>query len=309
MLGQKDLFFRHLLGLGVAVGVLAVCAPQTIASPSVDSNLLDLAAGKSVPRHALTPGLAPQVESRVEPTDGGQLVDVLLFGTMDRSRVQQAGGSVRTVAGPVMTVSMPLSALYEMIRVPGLQQIQLAQPVAFQSDISIPEIEADDAWGGPPPNFPPSGKTGKNVILGVVDTGIDVDHWDFKTSSGQTRIKYLWDQMLAGSAPSGFSYGAEYTSNQINAGIYSVGDSEGHGTHMAGIAAGNGRATGNGVPKFTYMGVAPEADLVIVRLAANSAGTITDDKIIDGVNYVFQKASQMGRPAVVLLGQQDNRAP
>src|SRR5262249_39737888 len=101
--------------------------------------------------------------------------------------------------------------------------------------------------------------------------------------------------------PAGYSYGSEYSQASINAGQFGGGDTNGHGTHMAGVAAGNGRGTGNGKPAYTYVGAAPEADLVVVSLPSASAGSITDDKVLDGVRYVFQKAAALGEPAVVLL--------
>src|SRR6185503_11519026 len=86
-----------------------------------------------------------------------------------------------------------------------------------------------------------------------------------------------------------------------NAHSYPGGDVDGHGTHMAGVAAGNGRATGNKKPAYKYLGAAPEADLVVVSLRYASDGSVTDDKVLDAVRYVFQRAAALGEPAVVLL--------
>ena len=112
---------------------------------------------------------------------------------------------------------------------------------------------------------------GDGVIVGIFDTGIDWRHLDFRSSSDTTksRILYMWDQTDASSGfnPTGYSYGVEYTQAQINAelgssppGAVKEKDIVGHGTHVAGIAAGNG-ASSSGM----YTGVAPDADLIIVN--------------------------------------------
>lgn len=248
--------------------------------------------------------MLPPLPSGIVTEGGQEWVDVLLRGNIASEAVTALGGRVGAVAGEVMTVRVPLAALPGLIAAAGIEELNLAQPVEPQTDKSLVEIEAVYAWGGDPPTFPESGATGKGVIIGVIDTGLDVTHQDFRTVSG-TRVLWLWDQSfgLGAPPPSGYSYGSEYSSSAINAGQYAAGDTDGHGTHIAGIAAGNGRATGNGVPAYTYMGAAPEANLVIVKLVENSLGVVTDDKIIDAANYVFQKAAAAGKPAVVLVAE------
>ena len=234
--------------------------------------------------------------------DGEGWADVWLMGAIDPDRIRALGGEVHTVAGSVMTARIPLGALAALEQVAGLERAQLAEPVTFQSDVSTHEIGADQMWGGPPPSYPANGVTGKRVVIGIVDTGIDPRHQDFRTASG-TRIKWLWEQNFGYTAPppSGYSYGSEYSQASINAGQWGGGDTNGHGSHMAGVAAGNGRGTGNGKPAYTYLGAAPEADLVVVSLRYASDGSVTDDKVLDAVRYVFQKAAALGEPAVVLL--------
>ena len=76
-------------------------------------------------------------------------------------------------------------------------------------------------------------------------------------------------------------------------------DCDGHGTHVAGIAAGNGRAA----PGGTYIGVAPQADLVVVK----SDGSLSD--VIDGVDYIFKVAAARGEPASVNISLGTNEGP
>jgi subtilisin family serine protease len=122
---------------------------------------------------------------------------------------------------------------------------------------------------------------GTGVLVGIVDTGIDISHPAFKTGT-QTRIVNYLDQTT----------GREYSQAQINAGAASASrDVIGHGTHVAGIAAGNGGGS-NGTQ---FEGVAPEADIAVVKTTFDSAD------IADGVAHIFDRANQRNQPCVVNL--------
>src|SRR5262249_18338556 len=133
------------------------------------------------------------------------------------------------------------------------------------------------------------------IIVGEVDTGIDWSSDDFKKPDGTTRILNIWDQTVAGTPPAGFAIGTEWTSAQINANLCTHHDTDGHGTHVMGTAAADGAATGNAQPAFQFTGMAPKADIIVV------ATTFQTADIIDGVNYIFQKAAALGKNAVVNL--------
>ena len=105
------------------------------------------------------------------------------------------------------------------------------------------------------------GLTGKGVLVAVIDSGIDIFHEDFRNEDGTTRILYLDDQI------SGKTYERREI-NEILRGENKSGgtgglslDTSGHGTAVAGIAAGNGRTSGG-----LYRGAAYESELIIVRL-------------------------------------------
>jgi len=135
---------------------------------------------------------------------------------------------------------------------------------------------------------------GSGVIVGFIDTGIDFSHPDFKDSLGKTRVKYLWDQTktIGGTTPLPYNYGQEWNNTQIDAGLASSHSDAAysHGTHVAGIAVGNGRSTA------THKGVAPNADIVFVAIDFNSTSATL---ITDAVNYIYSKAQQMGKPCVI----------
>ncbi|MFT3769583.1 MAG: S8 family serine peptidase [Minicystis sp.] len=149
-----------------------------------------------------------------------------------------------------------------------------------------------------------TGLDGSGVVVGVVDTGIDIMHPDFRNADGTTRIAW----MLVGGTPKGLhpeleakfgctdpdqSACAVYSAADIDAMIAKnapeVKDTEGHGTHVASIAAGNGGLMSGKTPK--YVGMAPGATLIV---AAPSQGSgFYDGDILNATRFVFACADSM----------------
>lgn len=159
---------------------------------------------------------------------------------------------------------------------------------------------------------------GRGVLLAVLDSGITWDLEVFRKADGSTRIRYLWDQTVSeetasmryGKMPDGFSLGTEYTAEEINAALQMPAldryrripsrDLSGHGTAVAGIAAGR---SADGL----YTGAAPEAELIVVKLGlpGNSGGVEEGfprtTEILRGVTYALWKARQLNMPLVINL--------
>jgi subtilisin family serine protease len=143
------------------------------------------------------------------------------------------------------------------------------------------------------------GATGNGVLVGTVDSGVDWHHPDFQRADGTTRVALYWDQLGAGaSSPVGFPFGAEYTDRLIDRGIAGGPDRTGHGTHVLGIIAGNGRGSG-----FRYVGMAPEATVVAVRM------DFTEFGVVLGARYFFDRAEALGLPAVLNLSLGNHFGP
>lgn len=153
--------------------------------------------------------------------------------------------------------------------------------------------------------------SGQGVVVGIVDTGLDLTHPDFQTADHKTRVAWLLDSARSPArlqAALETSYGCNSTSD--GCAVYSGNDLDGllarnadlptdpfgHGTHVASLAAGNG--LGSATPR--YIGVAPEATFVIARVAS-STGSIQDPDVLRGVQFVFDRAEELGMPAVVNL--------
>lgn len=155
-----------------------------------------------------------------------------------------------------------------------------------------------------------SGLTGRGILIAVLDTGIDYRHDDFRNPDGTTRIIRIWDQNATGIPPTGFSLGAEYNQEEINAALAGTDtinipttDQIGHGTAVAGLAAGNGRASGG-----NYPGGAPEASLLIVSLKkAADAFHTSDTSLVCGIQYAFNTAAAMNMPLVIIISCGSNQ--
>lgn len=151
--------------------------------------------------------------------------------------------------------------------------------------------------------------TGKGIIMGVIDQGIDFNHPDFKTATGKTRVLRYWDHSVNGvNPPQPYNYGIVWDSSSINDGTCtSLETITAHGTTVAGMAAGNARAN------LKNKGAAPEADLIVVETNFNLPNwTLT---IADGCDYIFKVADSLGKPAVInislgdYLGSHDGNDP
>ncbi|MCS7216754.1 MAG: S8 family serine peptidase [Candidatus Bipolaricaulota bacterium] len=206
----------------------------------------------------------------------------------------------RSLFGRVATATLPLSQLPRVAEHPGVLRVWASRPLEPLLDRSVPEIGAPTLWHGSPRT------TGQGVVVGLVDSGVDILHPAFRVDRDGdgflegTRILFYWDQTAAGGG--GFPpfwgdevgeglYGRVYAQQDLEAalrGAFSPApDTLGHGTHVAGIAAGG---FGAGLP-----GVAPGADLVVVKT------NFYEDSVLDGIRFVLEAAAFLGRPGVVNL--------
>ncbi|MBD2677519.1 MULTISPECIES: S8 family peptidase [Nostoc] len=207
-------------------------------------------------------------KTTVKPTKS--VVFLYCDSDADLSYLSQYNIEVNQNSGSVRTAFLPINALDVLSEEDTIQRIKPSRKLQLRMDVAPGKVKL--------PEFKnQTGLTGKGVIVGIIDSGIDPKHPAFAG-----RILHIWDQTLPGPGVAEGGYGAEFSGAQLTISQ----DTEGHGTHVAGIAAG---------ADATYSGVAPEAELVVVR------SDLQDAHIADGIRYIFRVARQLGRPAVVNL--------
>ena len=148
--------------------------------------------------------------------------------------------------------------------------------------------------------------TGKDVLIGIIDSGITYANEDFRKEDGRTRIRFLWDQTVEGTPPEGYGTGTEFSGEEIDEALRQPDrtrqlqivpsmDTSGHGTAVAGIAAGNGKNS-NG----RYRGAAPDAELIIVKLGnPQGVGFPRTAELMQAADYIVRKAEELQKPVSV----------
>lgn len=190
-----------------------------------------------------------------------------------RRRLRELGGRVirdLPLLGGFAAV-LPGRALAEIATDKKIKQVHLDRRAHTCLDVAIPSVEATRAQE--------SGYTGRGVAIAIVDSGIQ-PHPDFTRPS--SRIVAWYDAVNGRARPY---------------------DDHGHGTHVAGIAAGNGFSS-NG----KYRGVAPEADIVAVKVA-DADGSASMSQIIEGLQWVLANRAKFNIRVVNLsLGSDPSEA-
>lgn len=217
-------------------------------------------------------------------------VEVVLTAERDiRPALEALGAHVRTVLDAdrpvIITADVPYAALAGLDRLPGLIAAHAARRTHRQLDVSVLATGAPHAWIGSDGDGWPV--TGAGVVVGVVDSGIDYRHPVFRDAEGTLRVAGIWDQNLSGGEPPpGYDYGVWCDQESLGAGRCAHTDADGHGTHVASIAAGRN-------PAGRFTGMAPDAWLLVV------ADDGDDASIIDGWSFLVDVAAASNRPIVI----------
>ena len=240
-----------------------------------------------------------ELEVGYQPLD--QEWDLIIKYSGNLEAVREIASSVTELSNEYAILTVPESRIEQLMRVPQIEYIEKPKRLFFEA------ANGKRASCILPVQAAPLKLYGKGILTAVIDSGIDYSHPDFRNTDGSTRIRALWDQSIAGNPPEGYFLGTEYTQDQINAALQEPTkirqeqvvpsrDVSGHGTSVAAIAAGNGRGSVGGI----YAGVAPESELLIVKLGnPRREGFPRTTELMQGVDYVLRKALEYRMPVAI----------
>jgi subtilisin family serine protease len=216
---------------------------------------------------------------------------ILLNENADIETLKENGVKINTLLPTLITAQVPVDKLEEIALLPDVKQIQVSMPVRRKMDKARVVSNVDKVQSGIELATP---FYGKNVVIGIIDNGFEYGHINFYNSTAtELRVKRVWNQNRTGGAPTGFSYGTEYATEASILSARNDNQTETHGTHVAGIAAGADKNNTN-----IYYGVAPEADIALVSY--NEQDQSTDNvSIADGIKYIFDYAASVNKPCVI----------
>lgn len=220
-----------------------------------------------------------------------------------RSCIQQIIGEYRVLYVRGVSDGLPMSAL-------GYQTVPKLYTITDSTNMDASGITRLR-------NQPYLNLTGNGVLIGLIDTGIDYTHPAFRYSDGSSRIVGIWDQTVqSGETPPGILYGSEYRKAQIDEALklddpYELvpsRDENGHGTFLAGIAAGGEDISND------FIGAAPQASIAMVKLkqakpylreyyrVREGAYAVQENDIMTGVRYLIETSRRLNMPVVILIG-------
>ncbi len=299
--------------LGVCLTSAFMAQASRFAELKLDAELRELYRQRSRPESEM----AQPRRQRIRADDQSVGVIVKLRDDSDAATRELAANGfwLRARIGDVAVAEVAIDDLPKLTELTAVRHLRAAKfkmtlsdskrilhypPSAFVNDAANATIKAPEARTT-------YNLSGRGVIVGLIDSGIDWRHGDFRKADGKTRIKTLWDLSdRANTGPNGV--GRIYTEADLNAALQNNGtinerDFNGHGTHVAGTAAGNGFGTGGSLPAGTFAGVAPEADLIVVKATRSTTeqATFADDDLIAALSFINEQAAAINQPFVINL--------
>lgn len=223
------------------------------------------------------------------------------------SAVERIGFRPVTTIGKIATGIIPFEQLRQLGEHPQVVAVEGSTSSKDETDGSLPATHLQPSAT----DLRATLGLSRGALIGFVDSGFDLTHPCFCDPAGRTRIVAAWDQVnlrgARGAPPDGFDYGVEYRRETIDRHLAEQQmlvlknhpEAGGHGTQVAGIAA------GNAIPESSFQGVAPEAELVFVTYR-NDTPIGSSAFVIDAIEYILGQARARRRPAVINLSQGDN---
>lgn len=229
--------------------------------------------------------------------DPSLTVDLFIHGEKDAvgAAVLEQGGWVKNSLPFLVNARVPVGRIEQLARSTAIHHFEFSLDRGeLMNDSMRVKNRVDWVHQGRAPLG--QGYDGSGVVMGFIDSGLDIMHPDLRTADDQSRVYRYWDQVPGpnASSPAPYGYGREWTQEQLNSGgpiPVEPANLYGHGTTVVGTGAGNGLANGR------HKGVAPEADIIIV--ATNFGLPNWRASVADAVDYIIREAEAAGKPAVI----------
>ena len=255
-------------------------------------------------REAMASALATKQLTRSQSDDRLLTAFVRIDGNAAEV-LRQYGCKELARVGDISIAAIPLSKLGALSCGRQVKRIETGRRCSIQMDTTRLVVNAEKVYTG---EGLPQSYTGCGVVVGVQDIGFDLTHPNFYSADmSKYRIKALWDQLSRDTIGSTLYVGRDYVGREALLELKHPidGETQTHGTHTAGIAAGSG-AEGNGAVS-PYRGMACDADLVLVDNAADNASLIDPKDYYKftyatdalGFKYIFDYAERMHQPCVI----------
>ena len=210
------------------------------------------------------------------------------------------GVEVNYTFGDIATAQVPKQRLREVSQMARVRSLQTATPMSLCNDAARSASRVNQIHGS---EHVPMPYTGKGIVVGMVDVGIDFNNVEFRDENGDNRIKSVYLPSVDGGEKPVIGEnelpGSIYESPELIANLTTDCDDMSHGTHTTTTAAGSYR--GNG-----FYGVATDAEIVACAMPEEE---LTDVNIANSVAYIFDYADRVGKPAVVNMSLSANMGP
>ena len=214
--------------------------------------------------------------------------------------LQAVGVKINATFNGFVTATIPAHVMHDVVSIEGVSQISLGCHVHVCNDSARYYSNVDDlihAQGLPAP------LRGKDVIVGIIDTGIDYNHVNWNDADGRSRLQAVYmpcDSSGVSPVVDGYSLPGSYYETQGEIALLTTDSPDSsHGTHTAGTAVG-------GYMSCNWYGVAPEADIVACGIPEDE---LTDINIANCLRYIFDFADRAGKPCVVNMSLGTNDGP
>lgn len=244
------------------------------------------------------------------PAPSAERIDLLVEFTGDVADLKAVGFEPDTLLRhpqkgyTIAAGTLPVDRLADLAAIDHVGVVEGPQKLRPTLNYSLPTIRGDLVQQGTP------SRTGRGVVIGIIDSGVDWRHGAFvDPETGNSRILAYWDQGLdvkpgespgpvvfAGQDPMGVVYSQEEISRALRGeAIVRSRDRSPHGTHVAGIAAGNGAPAACCHRPYSYVGVAPNAELIVVRQV--TIGIMGESpRLVRAITYILEHPAVVGTP-------------